>query len=155
MINGMPMNGRIAIQTIPITNIEQAQAGGHETTVIIACIISPKKGPMQGMQSAMTSMGPKRQQNADHAIINPINLNNHVVATFVAFSSSKNLSLVILPFLRLPNVVPLQSHESGAVHFPKVPSEFLPSTVTSGFSQLFPKNLILYAPIVSALGDFD
>mmetsp|Transcript_33194 Transcript_33194/g.56802 ORF Transcript_33194/g.56802 Transcript_33194/m.56802 type:complete len:83 (-) Transcript_33194:861-1109(-) len=74
-IKGMPTTGRIATQTTPITPRAQAQAGGQVTQQAMASMLSPRQGPMQGMQSAATARGPAMLLNAHQITMNPTKRN--------------------------------------------------------------------------------
>mmetsp|Transcript_59341 Transcript_59341/g.94226 ORF Transcript_59341/g.94226 Transcript_59341/m.94226 type:complete len:111 (+) Transcript_59341:422-754(+) len=101
IMQGIPIKGRITTHTAPATPRVQAVAGRQATQHDMAAILSPMKGPTQGMQSPATSNGPKQRQNATHMTIKPIKRNAHVRPVDSFESWVKRSSLLMVPWRRL------------------------------------------------------
>merc|ERR1719399_2728190 len=94
---GIDTPGRIATHTTEQTPMQRHEAGGQVTRQIIASTTSPTNSPMNGIQSAATCKGPKRQTHERHSMKKPTTRIFQVRAWLSSSSCSNKSSLLILP----------------------------------------------------------
>jgi hypothetical protein len=131
-IRGTPTMGLITTQTMPTTKEQQAVAGRQETQHATASMLFPRKGPMHGMQSAITSSGPKKSEKPSQRRAKPTKRRIQVRVAFSLCKASNSRSLFRDPILKSSSEEPEHNHESGAVQATISPFTFLPRSVAAG-----------------------